>query len=332
MARYDDNYGTPRSGHEERDDWREDRYTSGGSRASRSNIYDEPPLEQRNRSRGRSRSSMEDDEPPEVRFGRNVGDAGEYGSGGTLRDFRDRTSQGRHAGYGDYGEQDYYGTTRGGGAYGGRGDFGGGRDYSTVEPGSRRDFGGRRRDFGDYGYGRSAYGQGFEANPERRRGDYDEGRVSYGYGRRDYRSGPGGFGYAESPYGSGSTSGLGRDWTSGRYGQSYRGRGPKGYTRSDERLQEIICEKLTDDPDIDASEITVSVKDQVVTLEGTVDDRWTKYQVEELIERCGGVKDVRNQLRTQTSMAQQTAYQSSTGSEGSAMGRGKSSSPGSTKL
>ena len=49
----------------------------------------------------------------------------------------------------------------------------------------------------------------------------------------------------------------------------------------------IICEKLTDDPDIDASEISVDVTSQVVKLTGTVDDRSTKYEVEELIERCG---------------------------------------------
>lgn len=79
--------------------------------------------------------------------------------------------------------------------------------------------------------------------------------------------------------------------------QSFRGRGPKGYERSDERLEEIICERLLEDPNIDASEISVDVRNREVTLEGSVEDRRVKYEVEELIERCGGVKDVKNQLR-----------------------------------
>jgi osmotically-inducible protein OsmY len=77
---------------------------------------------------------------------------------------------------------------------------------------------------------------------------------------------------------------------------SYRGRGPKGYLRSDERLRETICEGLTDDPRIDASDIEVEVKDQAVTLRGSVDDRRTKYAVEELVAGCG-VRDIENQLR-----------------------------------
>jgi hypothetical protein len=77
---------------------------------------------------------------------------------------------------------------------------------------------------------------------------------------------------------------------------SYRGRGPKGYLRSDERLLETICERLTDDPRIDASDIEVEVKDQTATLRGSVEDRRTKYAVEELVEGCG-VREIQNQLR-----------------------------------
>jgi hypothetical protein len=81
---------------------------------------------------------------------------------------------------------------------------------------------------------------------------------------------------------------------------SFRGRGPKGYRRSDDRLKEMICEDLMEDPDIDASEISIEVADQVVTLTGTVEDRSTKYEIEELIESLGGVKDINNQLRVQS--------------------------------
>lgn len=91
------------------------------------------------------------------------------------------------------------------------------------------------------------------------------------------------------------------DWTPeqehGAERISYQGRGPKGYLRSDERLLETICQRLTDDPYIDASDIEVEVKDQSVTLRGTVDDRRVKYAVEELVDSCGP-RVIQNELRT----------------------------------
>lgn len=77
---------------------------------------------------------------------------------------------------------------------------------------------------------------------------------------------------------------------------SHRGRGPKGYVRSDARLREIICEHLTDDPNIDASDITVEVRDQNVRLTGSIENRELQQEVEALIERIGGVKEIDNQL------------------------------------
>jgi hypothetical protein len=80
--------------------------------------------------------------------------------------------------------------------------------------------------------------------------------------------------------------------------QSFRGRGPKGYTRSDERLTEVICDRLTDDPRIDATDIAVEVKNGEVTLSGTVRDRATKWRAEDLAESCSGITTVHNNLRT----------------------------------
>ncbi len=108
-------------------------------------------------------------------------------------------------------------------------------------------------------------------------------------------------------------SGWDPSFESGRYGRSsdrqgsHRGKGPRGYERSDERLKEVVSERLADDPYIDASDITVSVSGGVVRLTGTVDSRASKYQVEELIEQCGGVKDIDNQLRTQSRGAGQSS-------------------------
>ena len=79
------------------------------------------------------------------------------------------------------------------------------------------------------------------------------------------------------------SSGQGRNFgQSGRdeyYGSdSYEsgphgGLGPRGYRRSDERIREDVCECLTNDIWVDASNIDVAVKDCEVTLTGTVTSR-----------------------------------------------------------
>lgn len=58
-----------------------------------------------------------------------------------------------------------------------------------------------------------------------------------------------------------------------------------------------FCERLTDHPRIDASDIDVQVKQGEVTLTGNVQDRTTKWHVEDLVMSCRGVRDVHNQLR-----------------------------------
>ena len=80
----------------------------------------------------------------------------------------------------------------------------------------------------------------------------------------------------------------------------YVGRGPKGYRRSDERIQEDICERLTDHPGIDASDIEVTVSAGDVTLLGHVESRAVKHLTEVMVETVSGVKEVHNQLRIAT--------------------------------
>jgi osmotically-inducible protein OsmY len=77
----------------------------------------------------------------------------------------------------------------------------------------------------------------------------------------------------------------------------YAGRGPKDYRRSDERVREEICDCMTDDPMLDASDITVQVSEGVVTLSGSVSSRDQKRRAEDVADRISGVKDVANQLR-----------------------------------
>ena len=82
-----------------------------------------------------------------------------------------------------------------------------------------------------------------------------------------------------------------------RRGEQHRGRGPKGYQRSDERIREDVNDRLTDDPHIDASEIEVAVSNREVTLTGTVNSRFEKRHAEDLAESISGVTHVQNNLR-----------------------------------
>jgi osmotically-inducible protein OsmY len=74
------------------------------------------------------------------------------------------------------------------------------------------------------------------------------------------------------------------------------GKGPKGYARSDERIYEDVCETLSLDPNVNASEIEVKVKDGIVYLDGQIDGRDAKKMAELSIENISGVRDVQNYL------------------------------------
>ena len=77
--------------------------------------------------------------------------------------------------------------------------------------------------------------------------------------------------------------------------------GPKGYTRSDERLREDISERLMQAYDIDSSEVTVQVLGGKVVLEGTVPNRYMKHAIEDIADGAPGVQDVDNKIRVTSS-------------------------------
>lgn len=77
----------------------------------------------------------------------------------------------------------------------------------------------------------------------------------------------------------------------------HRGKGPKGYTRSDDRIKEDVNDRLNDDSNLDASDIEVSVTGCEVTLSGTVKNRWEKRRAEDLAEAISGVKNVENRIK-----------------------------------
>lgn len=82
-----------------------------------------------------------------------------------------------------------------------------------------------------------------------------------------------------------------------RFGDSYRGVGPRGYTRSPERIYEDICDRLTENPFIDASDIEVRVGGTEVVLTGAVDSNVALRQAEAIAEEVAGVSHVHNRLR-----------------------------------
>lgn len=196
------------------------------------------------------------------------------------RGWRNQGSDSR--GRGEWDEQ-RYGQGRGTAGRGGWGASGGqryeGAEWMSGQPGGRH--GGREREQ-DGGFG-GPQGWGGQGGA---RGYQGDSYMGAGMG-------------AAAPYSNLGVSGQGWERTGSQAGRgpSMRGRGPKGYQRSDERLKEMICERLSDDPDIDPSDVSLEVKNGEVTLEGQVEDRATKYQIEELVDGCGGVREVHNRLR-----------------------------------
>ena len=48
---------------------------------------------------------------------------------------------------------------------------------------------------------------------------------------------------------------------------------------------------------VDASDVSIEVKDGKVTLEGSVPERRMKHTIEDAVDECIGVKDIENRIR-----------------------------------
>lgn len=104
--------------------------------------------------------------------------------------------------------------------------------------------------------------------------------------------------YQEGGYGRGFNE-QGQFSVSGDWSESgpYRGMGPRNYVRSDERIHEEACERLTRHGQVDASDIELEVKDGEITLNGTVDSRREKRMAEDALETVSGMREIHNRLR-----------------------------------
>lgn len=298
--------------------------------------FHEPRGGMQDRTRGRSHERDDDERREENRSpgGRssNVGggqrdwgrepshDAGRerdfasYGAGDDLDEFAgSETYESYDSGRGRRSESRSSTAGRGYGAQGfqeqdEQADFGGrfGQGYSERESTRGGDARGGRatsagygnRDERESGRGWSGQGRGWESGGAAQRrtsetfgqsGDYgaphDQERSGSGTGARSFGS-------------QGRTSGGTLD--AGR-SQGHRGRGPKGYRRSDERIRDEVCDCFTDHDELDASEIEVTVRNGEVTLSGSVDHRFAKRLAEDLAEKVPGVDEVQNQIRIKRS-------------------------------
>ena len=77
----------------------------------------------------------------------------------------------------------------------------------------------------------------------------------------------------------------------------HRGRGPRGYARPDERIREDVSDLLTEEAQLDPSEVEVTVKDGEVTLDGFVSRKFEKRLAEDWAEEVLGVTHVQNNIR-----------------------------------
>jgi osmotically-inducible protein OsmY len=123
----------------------------------------------------------------------------------------------------------------------------------------------------------------------------DEG----GYLGGDYARDPHRGGYGDDYARDGGWSGGGRadQYARERPVPSYRGRGPKNWRPSDERIRDTVNELLTDHDGIDATDVEVTVENGEITLNGTVGSRWEKRLADDIAHSCRGVHDVHNRLR-----------------------------------
>ena len=219
-----------------------------------------------------------------------------------------------------------YGTGQGYGQSYGRGQrYSGGQDDRFDESSSSYS---RRYDYPSDSPSRGMYG----SQGGRSSFDYDRSR----YGRGQER----GYEYERDRSGSGGDRGWwdrASDEVASWFGDEeaerrrrmdeqrdqVRGRGPKGYRRSDERIKEDVNDRLSEGY-LDASDVEVSVSNAEVTLTGTVNSRRDKRQAEDIAESVSGVTNVENRLRVKQQSGSQAysntgttaGYSSSTGTTG----------------
>ena len=88
--------------------------------------------------------------------------------------------------------------------------------------------------------------------------------------------------------------------TPGMAWRDNRGKAPRGYKRSDQRIMDDIFDVVSSDFMLDSSDVEINVSNGVVTLSGYVLDRRDKRRIEDVVESIPGVIDVENRIRVNT--------------------------------
>jgi osmotically-inducible protein OsmY len=196
---------------------------------------------------------------------------------------------------------------------------GGGSGYGqqgyTAGQSGQGYYGSRATNEGWTGSGESGYGRQPQTGARSSPGYYGSRSMSedwgggagggYGYGRQGSSSGQSGQNYSGAQT-LGAESGTGyagrQGWEStGQTMGQYVGRGPKNYLRSDDRIRDDVCRRLTENPEVDASNIDVDVSNREVTLTGNVSSREQRRKAEDCAEQIPGVSHVQNNIRVSRS-------------------------------
>jgi osmotically-inducible protein OsmY len=237
----------------------------------------------------------------------------------------------RGGGPGDYG-QDFSREVRRD-SYGDNNPFGSNRSYeyddSNHPPG--RSYGRDYTGYGDWSrgpardYGRERGGAFWNSDADDRR-DWEYNRRSWSGG--DHGRGRGNEERSFWERASDEVSSWFGDDDAGRRRRQdqHRGRGPRNYTRSGDRIREDVSDRLTDDWRVDATEIEVTVSGTEVTLTGTVTSRDQRRRAEDIAESVSGVTHVQNNLRVKHPDQSQSGSGTST-SQDSSGGIGTLGSP-----
>jgi osmotically-inducible protein OsmY len=269
-------------------------------------------------SRGYGGSVSNDDWRESERYGREdrgYSSSSGYGRGEGGRSRYDRGEYGRSSDYGrsDYGQRGYSSGASSSGRYTSgrdRGSEGGREDYWGRGWENERDDDTRESRYGSYGRSGAerGYSEGMTGGYSQRynyptgfrsRESYGEsgGRSDYDRDRYDRAEGRGWWDRASDEVASwfGDEEAERRRRMDAQ--REHRGRGPKNYRRSDERIKEDVNDRLSDDYFLDASDIEVMVQNTEVTLTGTVNNRSDKRRAEDIAEAVSGVTNVENRLR-----------------------------------
>jgi osmotically-inducible protein OsmY len=278
---YDDYYGSI----EQREDMGESPFRRG--RSGNDRAYGQGRGDERYGSEGRQRQAYGSDNR-EQRFGsegrwERSGGEGRNNRSGSEGRWDEQFGSDRQREFGQYAQRDE--------GYGRRDD-----EWNRGTRGMTQNYG--------YSDEREGMGMGTSSrDPYRNTTQWSRHGSGYGSGRYDQSRGQGMSSWTQDS--SARNYGWSGESSAGARSTGFSGRGPKGYTRSDDRIREDVCDRLSDDDDLDASDISVTVMNGEVTLEGSVTDRRSKHRAEDIADSVSGVRDVHNRLRAQKSFFQE---------------------------